>query len=320
MLQALAAPSIREGRLLTWAPESASQPSGPSLCFSLSCFCCPSSKGPLSSKSCWAHRGGQPWACLSGELSPHLPLHTTPDGHRAASDCRATPATPSVASAIAMGTDVDPGSPGSQQGLPLSWPAQLPAGRGPARPLTLALLQTRAKPRTRFFVLTTLQGPSENFQAWVSEGLDSSSTLPTSQLLCLSFLPLDLGVLGFLSENRSITDCARACWEFPEAPCLAVPAAHMPLQPLPPPSRQPAQGALWGLSADSYTWFLQGCVARPLLRPDLTPSVSTSSVVAPPCTAPPCPAYLHTLWTGRPARGPSSKLGPSCCPLKSLPS
>lgn len=227
---------------------------------------------------------------------------------------------PSVASAVTTRTDVDPGRPGSQQGLPLSWPAQLPAGRGPARPLTLALLQTRAKPRIRFFVLTTLQGPSENFQAWVSEGLDSSSTLPTSQLLCLSFLSLDLGILGFLSENRSITDRARAWWEFPEAPCLAVPAAHMPSQPLPPPSRQPAQSALWGLSADFHTRFLQGCVAWPLLRLDLTPSVNTFSIVAPPCTAPPCPAYLHTLWPGRPPRGPSSKLGPSCCPLKSLPS
>lgn len=263
VLRALAAPSVSEGRLLTWAPESASQPSSPSLCISLSCFFLPSFfqpflRRPLSSESCWAHREGRPWACLSGELSPRRPLHRTPDGHRAASDSRAKPAMPSVASVVTVGRDVDPGRPGSQQGHPLSWPVQLPAGRGPARPLTLALLQTRAKPRTRFFVLTTLQGPSENFQAWVSEGLDSSSTLPTSQLLCLSFLPLDLGVLGFLSENRNITDRARAWWEFPEAPCLAVPAAHMPSQPLPPPSRQPAQGALWGLSADFRTRFLQG--------------------------------------------------------------
>ena len=259
-----------------------SQPRDPSPCISLqSLLPQPFLRRPLSSDSCCSHREGQPRACVSGELSPSLPLHRTPGGHRAASDCKASPAAPSVASAVATGTDVDPGRPGSRQGLPLSWPAELPAGRGPARPLTLALLQTRAKPRTRFFVLTTLQGPSENFQAWVSEGLDSSSTLPTSQLLCLSFLPLDLGILGFLSENRSITDRARAWWEFPEAPCLAVPAAHMPSQPLPPPSRQPAQGALWGLSADFHTRFLQGCVAWPLLRLDLTPSVSTSSVVAP---------------------------------------
>ena len=40
----------------------------------------------------------------------------------------------------------------------------------------------------------------------------------------------------------------------------------------------------------------------------------------PPIYSPLSLAYFHALWTGRPPRGPSSKLGPSCCPLKNLPS
>ena len=80
---------------------------------------------------------------------------------------------------------------------------------GSALPLALAILQSGAKPGTCLFVLTTLQGSDEDFQAWVSEGPDSSPTLPaTSQLLHLPFLPLDLGILGFLSENKNIPDRA----------------------------------------------------------------------------------------------------------------
>lgn len=47
VLQALAAPSVRKGRLLTWAPESAPSPAAPlpaSLC--KACFRSPSSEGP----------------------------------------------------------------------------------------------------------------------------------------------------------------------------------------------------------------------------------------------------------------------------------
>lgn len=134
VLQALAAPSVREGQFANMGSQ-VSIPAAALLSASLSPASAALPPRPLSSKSCWALGRSRRHGSLSlrGTVSPGncLPVSFAhnPRWAGAASDCRATPAAPSVASAIAMGTDVDPWQPWVPAGLPLSWPAQLPAGR-----------------------------------------------------------------------------------------------------------------------------------------------------------------------------------------------